>query len=538
MIDQNPRPRAAVAALVAAGSMMGLLAASLPVAAQDARLVELREAFMARGNAGTNLSRDVSRIFQDLDKGGDGIDAADIDIFRRMKAAEVRGVWLAQTFRYDLDGDGVVTRAEAEEAIAFEQRRRPSKALSIADQNRLKREFARLVDRFMAGDRNRDGRLEAAELAAVAETRSRATDLAGRSAEVGKLLLAFDADADGKLTEAEAFAALAKAFDGIDLSAKPAKLSAATARRENCRAIPPLVDGKLVLASISHGESLSNVSVAGQDHVTTALTVHVEAGEEPINLVLVSSLPTIWRIEGATQRVARVFVSAMFGLHGDTHVSAGLTGVARDKVTFVLGQTCLPHAWDSDEERLKAANAQAKEMFGRTFDAIIARRSAKSARVPSGTHLSSRATRSSNTLTIVKGNNTIVIGADGSIRSIETKSRPADAGLSLKDEFQSAYPGGVVKLDAHQVVSDVPAEPYAVLPAHAGLIQLMEEGAIESDGAGGFAIRKPMRYPAGLSAPHGRFVLRKGVPQPEGEPGNACVFSEEVGDYIEGRNCR
>jgi hypothetical protein len=111
-------------------------------------------------------------------------------------------------------------------------------------------------------------------------------------------------------------------------------------------------------------------------------------------------------------------------------------------------------------------------------------------------------------------------------------------GRSFKHMLERFNPGGIFQIDASEVVSDTKVETYQVLPQEAGLIQLIHEGALVADGSQSFQIVKKIRYPAGLYGAHRvKFVLRKGVPQPDGNPGHSCVFSEELGELIEGAAC-
>jgi len=83
---------------------------------------------------------------------------------------------------------------------------------------------------------------------------------------------------------------------------------------------------------------------------------------------------------------------------------------------------------------------------------------------------------------------------------------------------------------ADQVVASTSAEPYEVLPEQAGLIQLVQSGALTQNALGEFLINRKIRFPAGLAGAHSvKFLLRLGVPEPEGDPGHSTVISEDTG---------
>jgi len=74
------------------------------------------------------------------------------------------------------------------------------------------------------------------------------------------------------------------------------------------------------------------------------------------------------------------------------------------------------------------------------------------------------------------------------------------------------------------------AERYEVLPQEAGLIQLVRSGALKQNIGREFLITKKIRMPAGLSGGHlAKFVLLRGVPEPDGDFGHSTVISEETG---------
>ncbi|NND49756.1 MAG: hypothetical protein HKN60_05845, partial [Rhizobiales bacterium] len=151
--------------------------------------------------------------------------------------------------------------------------------------------------------------------------------------------------------------------------------------------------------------------------------------------------------------------------------------------------------------------------------------------LPSGGHTKARDQRDRG-LTIVSGDDTFQV-VDGVLEKLPRKNR-------LSHEMLRFAPGGIVKIRPSSVVSEVKVEPYEVLPQQAGLLQLVAQGALKRGPSGEFIIHKKIRYPAGLNGAHSvKFLLRAGVPEPDGNPGHSCVFSEEKGMVIEGHSaCR
>jgi hypothetical protein len=102
----------------------------------------------------------------------------------------------------------------------------------------------------------------------------------------------------------------------------------------------------------------------------------------------------------------------------------------------------------------------------------------------------------------------------------------------LATKYKMFYPAGIIEVDAKKVVANAPPAPYVVLPNQAGLIQLVQQGALTYSN-GEFQIRKKIRFPAELyGANAAKFLLLKGVPVPDGDPGHSCVVSEETGQSL------
>ncbi|HEY0300639.1 MAG TPA: hypothetical protein VGC36_04875, partial [Rhizomicrobium sp.] len=100
-------------------------------------------------------------------------------------------------------------------------------------------------------------------------------------------------------------------------------------------------------------------------------------------------------------------------------------------------------------------------------------------------------------------------------------------------DLQRFSPGGVVAIDPAAVVSPAVAEPYEVLPQQAGLIQLVQKGAITRNRSGEYLIREKIRFPAGLAGAHSvKFLLLRDVPEPDGDPAHCEVVSEATGQPI------
>ncbi len=103
---------------------------------------------------------------------------------------------------------------------------------------------------------------------------------------------------------------------------------------------------------------------------------------------------------------------------------------------------------------------------------------------------------------------------------------------NLTREFRGRFPDGVAQIDAAQVIGEVTASNFEVLPGVAGLDQLVRAGAIEDRGWNTYYIKKPIRLPGDLESSLSEFVVLKGVPPPTGTRGMVCVVSQETGALL------
>jgi len=91
---------------------------------------------------------------------------------------------------------------------------------------------------------------------------------------------------------------------------------------------------------------------------------------------------------------------------------------------------------------------------------------------------------------------------------------------------ERACPGGIESVMPEDVLSNGTIEPYDVLPRQAGLVQFVRSGQLSVLSDRTFSIDRPIpRFPAGLGGSHSvKFVLRRGVPMPKGDPGHSLVL--------------
>lgn len=519
--------------------------ASVNFAAVSARadsdpIADIRSLLAQRMSSGSDILSQVGPLLLEIDRDGNGLDQKDIDQTKRIHDARWRAQLVSRNLVYDLDGDLVVTREEAETAIAYQMSRRASRAGDISQLNANKRQRDQQVNKIMQGDADGNQRLEGLELSVLPEGSDESRRQQNFSADLAQALIKADPNSDGLVTESETLVILSKVADGyaeaVAQFQQSRKSTGGNVSVGNCPTLSVPEKSKLVLLGTYEGASISTVSLAGQDEVTQVATLDIEAGSDPITLVISSYNAIIWKFTGATDRIAKVYVGSSQVNSADGKSAAGVTGLPKDKVGFLTGLRCLGQFSEALSPQATMASARIAKLAGRPVDTLLASYSSNVIHLPSGDGAKpSESIGNSNGLTIIDGNKRIIIGANGELK-VEVAGAGQNDGLDwIKREMLRFSPGGVQAINIKDVVSEAKPEVYGVLPQQAGLLQLTSEGKIKSMGGNGFLILQKIRYPAGLAGAHSvKFTLSKGVPAPDGDPGHSCVFSEADAAYIEG----
>ena len=461
---------------------------------------------LARLLAGSEQSRYVSQLLGDffqLDADSDGkITQRDVDLHALMEAAQMRTFALTSVMRFDLDGDGLVTEDEVRRTLRYTQR------------NNDKDQIESAVRSVMALDTDKDGKISLSEAGKFGHAdlqraalqnpqadRARqaltlanaATDelsLANYQAAGEALFRRIDTDNDGKVSSREL----------ADYQGKPESPDAkirSEAERAAC-AMPVVSEkAKLIALSSYQTDALSSVTLGSQDAVIHAGRIIVEPGNDPLYIVISAYSPAIWQFSGAVERIERVVMSSSRNgpNSGDPKLPplVAATGIAPERITLLARSDCLGYFYETPSSSSLQALAGIRNATGKSPDVVAAKYSVGSFSVPSGR-----------------------------IESVREGPQPL-----------------VIEIDPKSVVAGVPIAAYEVLPLQAGLVQLLARGMLTQNGAGEYIVRQKIRFPAGLYGAHRvTFLVMKGAPYPDGDPGHSCVFVEETGESRGGGGCR
>ncbi len=499
-----------------------------------------------RLSGGMTLDRYLTLLraeFTRHDADGNGtLDEVDADTHVNIAQAAMRMSFVMQVFQADLDGDGAVTETELRQKLTYDRRRNGSQQRVAGADEQFEREVAKLIE----ADADKDGRItfkEAldrgkAQAATVIQSRqgmgAPARQMLSVSPEGKTSLAAGDLETVARTF----FASVDKDGNGTisldEIDAQRDRIQRDRTEMQNereahravslCNAPKASANAKVILLGGYKAQSLSTVALGSQEIVTGVGNIVVEPGTEPLYLLISSHQPTIWRFYGAVERVERVVITAGHGaqpkiLGGALRNLAGATGLPAGRLTFPDETGCLRYFSDASSSDAARMSAVAKAVTGKDPHTTAARYEMIAFNVPSGKIESIGGDRPG--LMIVQDGVTYML-KDGKMTTIKPNQ-------SLASELDRFTPGGVVTVDAKTVVAPMPVEPYDVLPQEAGLMQLIESGALTRNGSD-YMINRKIRMPAGLYGAHSvKFLLRRSVPEPDGDPGHSKIISEETG---------
>ncbi|MGQ3353052.1 MAG: EF-hand domain-containing protein [Phreatobacter sp.] len=519
-------------AVVGAVVLAGLVRAQ-PLRLAPEMLPMVLAPFVQPGASVGTIRQRTPPAFRHLDANGDGrVDAADLALHDASYLAAVRAAAASRMMQADLDGDGFVTEAELATKLAFEQR-----LLDGPRRAQVERQRAESLRQWTAADKDGDRRVSWSEAAAAVPQRPAAT-FPG-TAQVGGLLAAVGRTG-GALTEEEFTTLVETAVRTVDTdgngtisqeefaayqrqASEVRRRSAPTQAGPACNLPRASEAAEVMLISGYEGDALSTATIGSQDVVTRTAAIHVAPGRQPLYLVLATHTPTIWRFTGAVDRLERVVLSSNRAAAPQAAPLVGAVGLSADRVTFVARVNCLRYFSELPSGQAAVAAAVVRAETGKEPGVVAGRYAISLVDLASGTFRSAAPPPSEE---IIRE----WAGSPGSDAPAGTAAIAA-----VRREFDRFYGGGLVRIDPAQTVSSLPAAPYEVLPAQAGLMQLLMRGALGTNGSREFLIRERIRFPAGLHGGHSvRFLLLRGVPVPEGSPGHSCVISEETGATTNG----
>ena len=471
----------------------------------------------------------------------------------------------AKRLLFELDSEGVLTAERAGQSLAYEAALRRSKFLQqfyLSDLDgslSVEREEVSIVstfkppahrfnmfERFDEIDTNRDG---SASYSEVVTFENQQYEEPSNRSRLGKLtaahLLNFDEDGDGKVTEVEVasgFTEIAEDPQNIAYANNPRLRQREQEEAKQCL-LPAANEGdQIVLISGYEGSAVSPIAVTGVESETTVMHLEIEPGRKPLYIVAFSLEAAIWKVTGATERVSH-FAAQKRRNTDEDFAGVGVVGLPEDRVSFV--DKCGEWFEKAEDGKATVAAGRLASKLGRPTDTILGSYTVGGLQVPSGED-SMEGPKPVQTAFLHMGSgDDLYIDNEGNALAWSEwmdrnfKAPPTPEGVD-EDTWKKLYRSnrdGVAEFELADVVAPAPVIAYDILSNEAGLVQLLQEGALERTRDGYYRLLRDIpHFPAGLGGGHkADFLIAPGVERPSGG-GHSSIFMEETGKCVT-RDC-
>jgi Ca2+-binding EF-hand superfamily protein len=549
---------------------------------------------MSRVQAGAVLDGYLESLrgdFFQIDADVDGrITQRDVDLHALMERIQQRTFSLNFVMSFDLDGDAVVTEDEVRRTINYNMRMQLGLAAFnsavkplFPTTDNVATEIETAVASIMALDVDKDGKVTVSEAGKFGRpgmpraqygqsaralqaltldpgSKSELT-LADYQAAGEALFRKIDSNNDGKISQKELVdyhrqpempggpasddavgAAQKRLREQADMTSKNKEAAESAGkkheaeRRAGCDMPAPSPKAKIILLSAHAMEALSSVTIGSQDVVVHAGRIIVEPGDEPLYVIVSTYAATIWQFSGAVDRVERLMMSSsMTGPNSfdqNRPSLVGATGLSQEKITFFSKSNCLGYFSEMPSSQSIQTVSAVREATGQEPSKVSTAYSVLGFSIPSG-KVEALADAQGRRLIIEKNSGSLRV--EGDSRNFILRAGPSRA----RDDLYVYSPGGLIEIDPKSVVASLPAQTYEVFPQQAGLVQLLASGALTQNRAGEYVVPRKMRFPPGLAGAHSvKFVVLRGVPVPDGDPGHSCVTVEDQTSARKFEPCR
>lgn len=246
-----------------------------------------------------------------------------------------------------------------------------------------------------------------------------------------------------------------------------------------CEISAPRSDERTTVIYANSGNALSSVTPGSDAIVTEVVDIEIDVADKPHYIVLSSGKPIIWWFTGRIDAISRVVV---LGSQFNGATRSGVVGVPRDRIVFakidmekLKNRMTTRSSCDSfygaceasayfdipKADRMHLAGDAPSERYG--VDQFVERLRGDVIRIPQDGWVEVEARDRRRTF------------ADGWTTALGRYEDSSGAGYV---ETSQNYERGLIKIDATSVVSPETVRDYSILPAAAGIRQLLADGSL------------------------------------------------------------
>jgi hypothetical protein len=244
-----------------------------------------------------------------------------------------------------------------------------------------------------------------------------------------------------------------------------------------CEISAPRSDERTTVVYVNSGSALSSVTPGSDRMVTEVVDIEIGVADKPHYIVLSSGKPIIWRLTGRIDAVSRVIV---LGSQFNGATRSGVVGVPRDRIVFA--KTDLETLKNRMTVRSSCDSFYSACEASAYFDIPKAARMHLAGDEPSGRYGVDQFVER------VRGD-VVRIPQDGWVEAGQRVQQLADGWQITPGRHESAggegyvetsqnYERGLIRIDAVSVISPETVRDYSILPAIAGIQQLLADGSL------------------------------------------------------------
>lgn len=355
-----------------------------------------------------------------------------------------------QVLQFDLDGDGSIG---------------PQEAPPDTDP----RFYPPYLALMLRADEDRDGTLSTDEIQAEVERQAASRRSQNRSHQA---LMAYDLDGDRVVTIPELIEIvyLAEEFVRTDAANRPATEPGA---EQGCFAPVAHEETQLLLVGTQQGNGLSTLFFDSPNEEVRFFDLIVESGEQQLFIVVTSMSAILVRVSGDVDRVEHMVVEGFDG-------RSGVIGLSEQKVTAgPAAVRCAGTSFSGNDVRRLDSERWLYRIHDRPPDRALGFSALSVLSLPSGTH-TTEFEEEAWPAGLIAPSQLWEFAEDYSIRPAEGSDAEGSILIPLRSRMIEIYPLGIADFSPDAVIAgELSPRRHDVLPDAAGVIQLIQSGALE-----------------------------------------------------------